>query len=84
MNSFSTDELIILAKNLENAAQEFNARKINLNKDSIVINITTDQQTILKLDRELYNMTRSVEEHKVPDTVVVDVMGFHFVVKTKD
>ena len=48
----------------------------------VTINIVTDEQSILKLDRELYNITGHDKEHKASDNIIVNMLGFKFDIHT--
>ena len=84
MNAINVDDLIIIAKHMDNAFAELSKyRKVS--KDEFVINIVSDKNSILLLDRELYNLSKSGEGHMPPvNGVEVTILGFKFFIGEKE
>ena len=78
MKDITVDDLITIASHLENASHEIKKIHMEFDTSDVTINIMTDEQSILKLDRELYNITGHEKEHSASDEVIVNILGFKF------
>lgn len=78
MKDITVDDLITIASHLENASYELKKVHREFDTSDITINIMTDEQSILKLDRELYNITGHEKGHSASDEVIVNILGFKF------
>ena len=84
MNAINVDDLIIIAKHMDNAFAELSKYK-KVSKDEFVINIVSDKNSIFLLDRELYNLSKSGEGHMPPiNGVEVTILGFKFFIGEKE
>lgn len=82
MKDITVDDLITIAGHLENASYDLKKVHMDFDLSDVTINIVTDEQSILKLDRELYNITGHDKEHKASDNIIVNMLGFKFDIHT--
>lgn len=78
MKDITVDDLITIAEHLENASYELKKTHMGFVLSDITVSIVTDEQSILKLDRELYNITGHEKEHTASDEIIVNILGFKF------